>query len=114
MIGGSIESVSLAGRAFAVPSDNDVTVSIGGFNNDNQMNGDGTNREIKTRMAWKLTGLQIAYDADTDDDLFLQNLADGSPFTVAITYASGAVRNGTGGINGEVTFSTQSSTARSN
>src|SRR6187399_1934952 len=57
---GSIEEVSLKGRRFAVAADADVNVGLGGFNLEKQDNGDGSVRYIKTRVGWKLDGVQLA------------------------------------------------------
>lgn len=111
-IGGSIESVTLAGRLFAVAADADSQRSLGGFENEVQANGNGTARTIKTRKPWMLSGLSIEVDDDRGDHEFLQDLADRSaPFAVAVTYASGAVFQGSGGIVGELQVSNQNQTA---
>jgi hypothetical protein len=109
--GGSIESVSLAGRIFAVAADADTNRQMGGFNNEYQANGDGTGRQVKTRVGWSITGLAVVVDDDRGDDEFLQDLQDRKDFyPVAVTYASGAVYQGTGQITGEPTTSSQSTT----
>lgn len=109
--GGSIESVSIAGRNFAVAADADSQRKLGGFNNETAMNGDGTGRKIKTREAWQLDGLQLAVDDLRGDHEFLQDLADSDEFeVVSITYASGATYQGQGTISGDLQVSSQSTT----
>ncbi len=41
-VGGSIESVTLDGRTFAVAADAEAQRKLGGFENEVQANGDGT------------------------------------------------------------------------
>tara|TARA_R100000541_G_scaffold18689_2_gene28556 strand:+ start:7864 stop:8244 length:381 start_codon:yes stop_codon:yes gene_type:complete len=110
--GGSIESVGLDGRTFAVAADADSQRRLGGYTNEHQDNGDGTGRIIKTRQGWMIDGLQLAVDDLRDDHEFLQDLADAKDyFTVDITYASGAVYQGPGMITGDLQTSSQSTTA---
>lgn len=113
--GGSIESVSLAGREFAVASDADASVKLGGFENEQQSNGNSTSRLIKTRVAWAVTGLQLEVDDSNGDHDFLQERADAKRNEVfTITYADGTTRQGSGAITGELMLSTQSATAAVN
>ena len=109
--GGSIESVSLAGRTFPAAADADSNRKLGGFENEIQPNGDGTVRQIKTRVAWMLDGLTLDCDDVRNDHEFLQDLSDSnSPFPITITYASGVTYQGTGYISDELQYSSQSST----
>ena len=110
-IGGSIESVSIDNQLFAVAADADATMSIGGFSNEIQPNGNGTSRIIKTRVAWAITGLMIAIDDDADNWTFLQNIADGNTYVpVTIRMASGVVYQGSGTITDNLERSTQGAT----
>jgi hypothetical protein len=110
-VGGSIESVTLNGRGFAVAADSDVARDLGGYSNENQMNGDGTARLVKTVIGWRLEGLALSIDDARGDDEFLTDLKN-SPdyFTITITYASGIVYQGSGQIVDESTTSSQSTT----
>jgi hypothetical protein len=110
--GGSVESVSVAGRTFSVPADSEYQVKLGGWENEIQPNGDGTSRLVKTRVPWSLTGGAVSVDDDNGDLEFLQERADSSRFEVCtITLTSGAVYQGTGIPAGEIQKSTQSTTA---
>lgn len=110
--GGSIESVSIAGRIFAVASDADSNRKLGGFMNDVQSNGDGTARQIKTREPWMLDNLQLSIDDLNDDQEFLQQVADSNNMEpILITYASGAAYQGEGTITGDLQTSSQNTTA---
>ena len=111
-VGGSIESVNLSGREFAVAADAEAQRKLGGFENEVQANGDGTARLIKTRVPLSLDGLTIEIDDDRGDQEFLQDLADQNDYwPLGITYASGVTYQGTAQIGGENPASSQSATA---
>lgn len=112
-VGGSIESISIAGRYFAVAADSDSQRNLGGASNEVQPNGDGaTARTIKTKMAWSISDINVAISDDAGDHEFLQDLADGNAdFPMSITYASGEVYQGTGQITGEIQLGNQAQTA---
>lgn len=110
-IGGSIESVSLAGRIFPVAADAEAQRKLGGFENEVQANGDGSARIIKTRVPLSLDGLTLETDDARGDQEYLQDLADGADyFAMSITYASGVTYQGTAMIVGEMQSSSQAAT----
>lgn len=110
-VGGSIQSMSIRGRLFAVASDADSNKKLGGYENEVAPNGNGTARLIKTAVAWSLDGINVEIDENRADQEFLQEIADGNEFVdVAVTYASGVTYQGTGQIVGEVAVSSQSAT----
>jgi hypothetical protein len=114
-VGGSIESVNLNGRTFAVAADADVNRKLGGFENEVLANGDKSARLIKTATPFGLEGLQVEVDDDRGDHEFLQDLANTKGFfPLNITYASGSVWQGDGQITGDLQFSNQSATASIN
>lgn len=112
-IGGSIESVTLSGRTYAVASDAESQRKLGGFENEVQANGDGmTARGIKTRVPLSLDGLTLQIDDARGDLEYLQALADAPDFfTLSITYASGVTYQGRAQIVGEMTASSMNATA---
>lgn len=111
-VGGSIEEVSIAGRAFAVPADNEAQIGIGGSSNEVQLNGNSTGRLIKTRVALKLDGLLVEVDHSNGDLIFLQERADSADFFVfSATLADGTVYQGIAQIVDEVLGSSQNATA---
>jgi len=111
-VGGSIESISLAGRLFPVAADAESQRKLGGFENEVQANGDGSARVIKTRVPLMLDGLTLNIDDSRGDHEFLQGLSNRSDFfPIALTYASGIVYQGTAQITGEMQVSSQSATA---
>lgn len=111
-IGGSIESVSLFGRNFAVAADADSDRDIGGKSSSIEPNGDGTARIILTAKNWKIGGLSISIDDAAGDHEFLQGVAESkNNGPVTITYASGIVYQGVGRIIDDLNVSSQSSKA---
>ena len=79
-IGGSIQSVSIRGRLFAVASDAEANKKLGGFENEVQANGNGTARLVKTRVPWSIDGLQIEIDDNRADHEFLKEIAEVAPY----------------------------------
>lgn len=111
-VGGSVESLTLSGRRFPMATDADITVKLGGTENEVQANGDGSVRLIKTRVPFMLDGNNVSIDNFQADHEFLQNLADANDlFAISVSYSSGAVYSGTGQITGELQYSTQNATA---
>lgn len=111
-IGGSIESISMDGRNFAVAADAEAQRKLGGFENEVQANGDGNARLIKTRVPLSLAGLTIEVDDDRGDHEYLQELSDRNDFfAIAITYASGKTYQGRAQLTGELQSSSQNATA---
>lgn len=112
-VGGSIESVGLDGRQFAVAADAEAQRKLGGFENEIQANGDGTARIIKTRVPLMIAGLTVSTDDARGDQEFLQGLADRFDFfPISITYASGSVYQGTAIIAGELQSGSQNATTQ--
>ena len=110
-VGGSIESITLDGRIFAVAADAEGQRKLGGFENEVQANGNGTARQIKTRTPWGIDGLTVEIDDSRGDDEFLQDLADRTEFyPIAVSFASGKDYQGTGQLTGENPTSSQSAT----
>lgn len=111
-VGGSIESVTLDGRSFAVAADAEAQRKLGGFENEVQANGDGTARLIKTRVPLGIDGLTVEVDDDRGDHEFLQELTNRNDFfPIALTYASGTTYQGTAQVTGETQASSQNATA---
>ena len=111
-IAGSMESITIDGRSFAVTADADTARKLGGFENEVQPNGDGTARTVKTRVPWALTGVVVEIDDTQGDQEFLQALQNSyRNVPITATYVSGRVYQATGQVIGEVVFNNQSSTA---
>lgn len=111
-VGGSIESITLAGRNFAVAADAEAQRKIGGWENEVQANGNGTARLIKTRTPLSIEGLTVETDDSRGDHEYLQGLADRFDFfPIAITYASGETYQGTAQITGDLQASSEKATS---
>ena len=111
-IGGSIESVSVNSREFAVTADADVSRGLGGDSNTVESNGNRTVRLIKVATPWILEGLVISIDDINDDQEFLQEVADGNgEVPVSITYASGVVYQASGIITDDLRYTNQNTAA---
>jgi len=111
-IGGPIENLALDGRIFSVAADADSNRKLGGTENEVQPNGDGTSRIVKSRAMPSLDGLTLSIDDTRGDMEYLQELQDRKDFfPVAITYSSGITYQGSMQIVGEVTYSSQNTTA---
>jgi len=110
-VGGSIESVTLDGRNFAVASDAEAQRKPGGFENEVMANGDGTARLIKTRVPLSYTGLVLEVNDSKDDEAFIQDLANRKDFfPITVTHASGFAFSASAQIVGENPTSSQSAT----
>jgi hypothetical protein len=112
-VGGSVESISLSGRNFPVPADAEANRKLGGWENEVQVNGDGTARLIKTRVPLSIDSLTVEIDDDRGDQEYLVDLAGRSDFfVIAITYASGLVYQGRAQITGEIKAASKAGTAQ--
>ena len=110
-VGGPIIDLNLLGRPMSVAEDSEVTIQLGGDNNDVLMNGDGTGRLIKTLMPWTADGITIKNDHEKEDHEFVQNSANRRTFgAITIGLASGAVLQGDGQIVGEIAASSKNAT----
>src|SRR5690606_27888498 len=98
-VGGSIESISINGRIFAVAADADATIFIGGRQNEVQANGNGSVRVVKTQTPWSISGLTVSIDTVMGDLEFLQDIANAPGLVpVVVTMANGTSYAGNGTI----------------
>lgn len=111
-VGGSLESITIGGREFPVAADVEAQRKLGGWENEMLANGNGTARQIKTRVSWSLEGIVVEVDDGRGDHEFLQDRADSFSLTaIALTYASGVVYQGEGQITGDMQASSQNASA---
>lgn len=110
--GGSLQSISIKGRLFPVAADADTGRKIGGYEKEVQANGDGSARQIFTRVPWHLSAFQVDVDDDRGDQEFLQDIFDDPSWVaLAATYVGDKVWQGSGTLTGELIFNNQSATA---
>jgi hypothetical protein len=119
MKGGSIESIAIGSRIFAVAADADVSIDKGGKTNELQMNGNGTARIVQTVKGWMIENVTVAIDPNNDDHGYLQkDIANGRNagpdgfHDVEITEADNTVHSGRGTIVGDIKVSTMNKTAQ--
>lgn len=112
VIGGSVASISFNGTQFSCVADNDQSHKLGGFEVEVMANGDGSVRQRMIRVPFNLGGIQVAIDNSLAHHEFLQSLADAKNFAdVVIQLVDGSRWSGRGKPIGEITKSTDSSTA---
>ena len=110
-IGGSIESISVNNRLFPVAADADVNMSLGGFTNEVLANGDGSSRQVKTRVPWMIDGVQLELDSIRADLEYLQEVSDNQEdIPIVITLVDGTAYQGRGTVEGDVQRASQSAT----
>lgn len=115
--GGSIQEISIRGRNFAVAADADVTRKLGGVEVTLAANGNGTVRNIKTRVPWSLAGITVDVNQLRGDHEFLQEICDGvgsdedGYFAITITHADGTTWQGRGTITEALEYNTMNTTA---
>ncbi len=108
---GSVVSLTLEGRQFAVSADADAQLDLGGWNNTIMPNGNGTARLQKLRGQWKITGLNVSIDNSREDHEYIQGLKDKFDFfAIAIELTDGTVYQGSGQITSETMQSVQNGT----
>lgn len=113
--GGSLESITIAGREFPVAADADVARKLGGKENAVAQNGNGTGRILQTIVAPAFNGLVVEIDDARGDQEFIQDVADSAEFVpVFASYLNGEVYQGQGTIAGELVFNNQTATASFN
>jgi hypothetical protein len=111
-IGGSIQSVSIKGRIFAVAADADASRKLGGSENEVQPNGDGSARKVMKRVPWILSGLTLDINEDREDQQFLKAVAEALEWVaITATFASGVTYQGIGTVSDELTVSSETATA---
>ena len=74
--GGPFVKLTIAGRPFKYTADATPSVKRGGFENAYEPNGDGTARQLKTRVTWAITGNKVEIDNSNDDFEFLNDTKD--------------------------------------
>lgn len=111
-VGGSLKELSIKGRGFPVAADADATINLGGYTNEQQPNGNGSARIVKTVVPWSITGVSVEIDHARGDLEFLQEVAAMTDnVAIAITLVNDVVYQREGTITDNVELSTQNTTA---
>lgn len=112
-VGGSISALSIGGSDFAVASDSDVTLKLGGTKPTTHRNGDGTTRVTGEREDWSLSDIDVSIDASGNQLDFLQSVANALEMVpCTITLIDGTIWGGTGLPVDDRSFSTAKSVMR--
>lgn len=110
-VGGSVESITVAGREFPMTGDAVINRKNGGYENDVDPNGDGSGRILKTRTMPMLGGIVTECDESRDDHQYMQDIANSNNYAiVAITYADGTVYEGSAIVTGELQHNSDKAT----
>ena len=110
-VGGSVESVTINGRLYAVAADAEGQRKLGGKENEVQPNGNGTARLVQVPVTWSVEGLTLEVDDSRGDDEELQAQSNRPDFfPIAFTFASGIVYSGTGQMTGDGSTSSMATT----
>lgn len=116
-IGGSIVEISLKGRKFTVDGEADVAQALKKFENEVKVNGNGSLRLTKKRVAQMLESIPVAVDDSQGDLEFLSDLNDNGDgesdglFNVTIQMPSGQRYGGRGQFVGDLKLQTGEATA---
>lgn len=106
---GTLKSVNIAGIRLHPDSETDVSIFLGGYNNENKVTGDGKLYTVKTRVAGKLDTIDVILDDSRKKTLKkLQEVMDSTDnnFPIFITDVEGTTYQGTGTIEGSLEYST--------
>jgi hypothetical protein len=95
MIAGPFQSHTFSGRTYKCDAEDDVTITIGGRQNEVVPNGDGTTRVKQTRLVGTMEGINLVCDPATDDMNYLLELQEkGEPFDYSGTTNDGTIWTG--------------------
>jgi hypothetical protein len=104
MASGPAESITIAGRRFACNAEDDVSVQLSGWTNENKLHGDGSSHIAKARKAGKIDGLNVYIDHERDDLEYIQTEMDKHSYLdVSLTMCDGRVYAGTMQFTGDGT-----------
>lgn len=110
--GGDIRQFKLNGKEFDVPSGTAISVTPQGLTNTYSASGNGNVSGTQVRIPAKLSGVQVSIDNSNDDYNFLCDIRDKGEFVpVTITLADGTAWNGTLGIQGDLTYASDTGIA---
>jgi hypothetical protein len=110
--GGSMTTLSIKGRIFAVVADNDAKRKLGGYSNKVEMNGDGSARLIKLLEPWEVGDVVVSCDDTRGDQQFLKSIQEEQDFVRCLFSFPMADYSGNGQLTDQVEFSSQSATAK--
>jgi hypothetical protein len=102
-ISGPIESITLAGRRFAVDGEDAGNISLSGMTNEVKFNGDGSKRIVRGRVNGMIENLNVQITHERKDLEYMTNLRGKSDFfDVSITLIDGTVYSGSMQFTGDI------------
>jgi hypothetical protein len=111
-ISGPIESITIAGRRFAVDGEDAGNVVLSGFKNEIKFNGDGSKRIIRSRANGSIKNLNVQITHENKDLEYLRDKQSTSDFfDVSLTYCDGTIYAGSMQFVDDITEDTQQGTA---
>jgi len=114
-VGGSILEVTIAGEHYAVASDSDVRLKLGGTKPTVHKNGDGSTRVTGEQEPWSLSDIDVSIDASSNQLVVLQRVANAMEHvTCTIELIDGTVYQGRGLLVDDRDFSTAKAVMRLN
>lgn len=112
MVGGPVKTIAINGRLFTSDSEDAVSITLPGYNNEVKPNGDGSDRIVKSRHTGVIEGVSLAIDQSRGDMEFLQETQDSLEFVpVTLTLVDGTVYSGNMQITDAVATDTKETTA---
>jgi hypothetical protein len=111
MVAGPFESHTLGGRRFVCDADDDAQLMLNGKSNELKPNGDGTSRNIQTRVVGKIEGTNLNFDPEAGDVEYLLDLQNkGKPVDYSGTTNDGIIYSGSVVLTGDLKFSFKNGT----
>jgi hypothetical protein len=111
-ISGPVESITIAGRRFAVDGEDAANVALSGFKNEVKFNGDGSKRIIRSRVNGSIKNLNAQITHKNKDLECLRDKQSTSDFfDVSLTYCDGTIYAGSMQFVDDITEDTQQGTA---
>jgi hypothetical protein len=111
-ISGPIESITIAGRRFAVHGEDAGNISLSGMTNEVKFNGDGSKRIVRGRVSGMIENLNVQITHERKDLEYLTDLRGKSDFfDISITFVDGIVYSGSMQFTGDIKEDTMEGTA---
>jgi len=111
-ISGPVESITIAGRRFAVDGEDAGEIILSGMKNEVKFNGDGTKRIIRSRANGSIKNLNVQITHANKDLEFLRDKQSTSDFfDVSITFCDGTIYSGSMQFVEDITENTQQGVA---
>jgi len=99
----SIDHPTAGIRSFALASDDDPTIDLGGITNEPAYTSEGGQIRVQSVKGWKIEGVDVIIDSESGDQEYLQEVNDSlSPSNITYEALDGTIYTGSGSIEGEI------------